>query len=287
MKQKRMYILVLAFSVLTLQFILLGCEPVPEKPSDSTAQTLPAKHPAVDADKISTSPAVPENPVTSEVGQSATKPEDVVLASPKETNPQFLQKDVQALVEKQIYLPEKVAMPTDRTPYKYGQHDLNNDGVAELFVLIQDQYFCGSGGCTAYLFSADGKKLSRFTVSEPPVFVSENQTKGWKDLIITSRGVQHVMRYDGKKYPLNPSVEPKISRDELIKKAHAVAEQQEIYVQDGHNLRLKNTEKLPLLSPYEDIMFVFDHYGDPTVAYSIDVRIENGKAVVLPDTTFE
>lgn len=285
MKQKRMYILMLAFAV--LMFGLAGCEPAPEKPADSTAQRLPAKSTVVDADQIPTSPAVPETPATPEEEQNVLKPEAADLAFTKETKPQFSQKDVQALVEKQIYLPEKVAMPTDRTPYKYGQRDLNNDGVAELFVLIQDQYFCGSGGCTAYLFSADGKKLSRFTVSEPPVFVSEKQTKGWKDLIITSRGVQHVMQYDGKKYPLNPSVQPKISRDALVKKARAVAEQQEIYVQDGHDLRLKSTEALPLLSPYEDIMFVFDHYGDPTVAYSIDVRIENGKAVVLPDTTFE
>ena len=280
-----MYILVLAFAVFMVA--LVGCEPAPEKPVDSTAPTLPAKPTVVDADKIPTSPAVSETPVTSEAEQNVLKPEAAELAFEKEIKPQFSQKDVQALVEKQIYLPEKVSMPTDRTPYKYGQRDLNDDGVAELFVLIQDQYFCGSGGCTAYLFSADGKKLSRFTVSEPPVFVSEKQTKGWKDLIITSRGVQHVMRHDGKKYPLNPSVQPKISRDELVKKAQAVAEQQEIYVQDGHNLRLKSTEELPLLSPYEDIMFVFDHYGDPTVAYSIDVRIENGKAVVLPDTTFE
>ncbi|MFA9395577.1 MAG: hypothetical protein ACERJ1_12825 [Halodesulfovibrio sp.] len=285
MKQKRMYILVLAFAV--LMFALGGCEPAPEKPTDSTAQTLPAKPTVVDADKAPTSPAVPETPVTPEEEQNVLKPEIADLAFAKETKPPFSQEDVQALVEKQIYLPEKLAMPTDRTPYKYGQHDLNNDGVAELFVLIQDQYFCGSGGCTAYLFSADGKKLSRFTVSEPPVFVSEKQTKGWKDLIITSRGVQHVMQHDGKKYPLNPSVQPKISRDEFVEKARTAAKQQEIYVQDGHNLRLKSTEELPLLSPYEDIMFVFDHYGDPTVAYSIDVRIENGKAVVLPDTTFE
>lgn len=285
MKQKRMYIVVLAFAV--LMFSLVGCEPAPEKPTGSTAQTLPAKPTVVDGDKSLTSPAKSETSVSPEEGQNVLKPEVAELAFAKETKPQFSQQDVQALVEKQIYLPEKVAMPTDRTPYKYGQRDLNNDGVAELFVLIQDQYFCGSGGCTAYLFSVEGKKLSRFTVSEPPVFVSEKQTKGWKDLIITSRGVQHVMQYDGEKYPLNPSVQPTISREGLVKKARAVAEQQEIYVQDGHNLRLKSTEDLPLLSPYEDIMFVFDHYGDPTVAYSIDVRIENGKAVLLPDTTFE
>lgn len=285
MKQKRMYILVLAFAL--LMFAVVGCEPAPEKPADSTAQTLPAKPTVVDADKIPTSPVVPETPVTPEEEQGMLKPEPSGLAFSKETKPQFSPKDVQALVEKKIYLPEKVEMPTDRTPYKYGQRDLNNDGVAELFVLIQDQYFCGSGGCTAYLFSADGKKLSRFTVSDSPVFVSEKQTKGWKNLIITSRGVQHLMQYDGKKYPSNPSVQPKISRDELVKKARTVAEQQEIYVQDGHDLRLKSTEDLPLLSPYEDILFVFDHYGDPTVAYRIDVRIENGKAVVLPDTTFE
>ena len=258
MKQKRTYILVLAFAVLTLQFALIGCEPAPERPTDSTTQSAPAKPTVVDADKTPMSPAVPEAPVTPKVEQNVKKSEGALSVPEKDSNLRFSQKDVQALVEKQVYLPEKVLMPTDRTPYKYGQRDLNNDGVAELFVLIQDQYFCGSGGCTAYLFSAVGKKLSRFTVSEPPVFVSEKQTKGWNDLIITSRGVQHVMQYDGKKYPLNPSVQPTISRDELVEKARAVAEKQEIYVQDGHNLRLKNTGELPLLSPYEDIMFVFE-----------------------------
>lgn len=200
---------------------------------------------------------------------------------------EFTDVEVSALVEQRIFAPEKLSMPTERTPYKYGQADINGDGESELMVLIRDQYFCGTGGCSAYLFSSGGQILSRFTVSDTPVFVSEKKTHGWNDLIITSRGVQHVMRFDGKKYPLNPSVQPQITRDDVINKARAAAVQEEIYVQDGHNLRLTDGEDVPILSPYNKVMFSFDHYGDPMVTYRIDVLVQDGKAEVLPDTTFE
>lgn len=302
MKQRNMFILVWIVAALLLQLALVSCDSAPEKPAEPATTAAPAEsispessHQQDSAGKTGTSTVI-ENKSTPDQSVKENKPEDSSAKDTKTSSavkaagkvaPQFSEQDVYALVEKKVFAPEKAEMPKDRTPFKYGEHDLNGDGKAELFVLIQDPYFCGSGGCTAFLFSADGKKLSRFTVSEPPVFVSEKKTNGWNDLIITSKGVQHVMVNDGKKYPLNPSVQPQISRDQIEKTARAAAEKEEIYVQDGHNLRIRSLDELPLLSPFEEVRFVFDHHGDPDTVYSIDVRIEDGKAVVMPDTTFD
>lgn len=302
MKQRNMFILVWIVAALLLQLALVSCDSAPEKPAEPATTAAPAEsispetsHQQDSVNKTEQSAVVTENKRTSDQSVKENKPEassiqtkasSTAVKTDEKAAPQFSQQDVYALVEQKIFAPEQAEMPKDRTPFKYGEHDLNGDGNAELFVLIQDPYFCGSGGCTAFLFSADGEKLSRFTVSEPPVFVSENKTNGWNDLIITSKGVQHVMVNDGKKYPMNPSVQPQISRDQIVKTAHAAAEKEEIYVQDGHNLRIRSLDELPLLSPFEEVRFVFDHHGDPDTLYSIDVRIENGKAVVMPDATF-
>ncbi|GAO42603.1 hypothetical protein FPE01S_01_16180 [Flavihumibacter petaseus NBRC 106054] len=86
--------------------------------------------------------------------------------------------------------------------------DLNNDGKSEILVGLSGSYFCGSGGCTILVLSSEGKPISTITVTEPPLIIASTNTNGWKDLFLQSRGKWHLARYDGKKYPSNPSVLP-------------------------------------------------------------------------------
>ncbi|TDO19980.1 hypothetical protein [Pedobacter duraquae] len=88
------------------------------------------------------------------------------------------------------------------------QIDLNHDGNSEVFVGLSGPYFCGSGGCTLLLLSDKGELITRFTVSETPVRILKSSTDGWNDLLIQSQAEHHVLKYDGKTYPSNPSIQP-------------------------------------------------------------------------------
>jgi uncharacterized protein YecT (DUF1311 family) len=52
--------------------------------------------------------------------------------------------------------------------------------------------------------------VSSSTITNEPIRVSPERTSGWKNLIVNAKTVGDVvMRFDGKRYPLNPSVQPK------------------------------------------------------------------------------
>ncbi|WP_153798064.1 hypothetical protein [Foetidibacter luteolus] len=88
------------------------------------------------------------------------------------------------------------------------QYDLNGDDAKEIFVGLTGPYFCGTGGCTCLLLDSAGNSITAFTVTDYPLIVAGTKTNGWKDLILSSRGTNHLVKYNGKKYPSNPSVLP-------------------------------------------------------------------------------
>lgn len=88
------------------------------------------------------------------------------------------------------------------------EYDLNSDGQKEIFTGLTGSYFCGTGGCTFYILDAKGATVSKFTVSDYPIVIDNNVTKGWKDLFIQTGGKYHIVKFDGKKYPSNPSLQP-------------------------------------------------------------------------------
>jgi hypothetical protein len=100
------------------------------------------------------------------------------------------------------------SMDSSARKFVFSEIDLNADGQNEIFVGFTGSYFCGSGGCTIMLLDSKGQVITQFTVSEYPVIVDNNKTNGWSDLIINSNGNNHLMKFDGKKYPSNPSVQP-------------------------------------------------------------------------------
>jgi hypothetical protein len=88
------------------------------------------------------------------------------------------------------------------------EYDLNDDGNKEIFVGLTGPYFCGSGGCSPYLLDNQGNVITHFSVSDYPIVVDNNKTNGWKDLFIRSNGKDRIVKFDGKKYPSNPSTMP-------------------------------------------------------------------------------
>ena len=98
--------------------------------------------------------------------------------------------------------------------FSYEVFDLNGDGQKEYLVGLVSPYFCGSGGCTAYIFHSDLRVHSRFSVIEFPIKISSKfKTKGWSDIYANSDGKFHRLKCDGEKYPSNPSMEPVIEID--------------------------------------------------------------------------
>lgn len=90
------------------------------------------------------------------------------------------------------------------------EFDINEDGQNEIFVGLNGPFFCGSGGCTQYILNADGTELSHFTVSDYPVIIDTNKSNGYRDLFIMSGGKNRIVKFDGKKYPSNPSTLPEL-----------------------------------------------------------------------------
>lgn len=91
--------------------------------------------------------------------------------------------------------------------FKLFEYDLNGDAKKEIFVGLTGSNFCGSGGCTVLLLSPEGESINRFTVVDYPIQISNTMTEGWKDLVLTSNGKDHLMKFNGKVYPANPSTQ--------------------------------------------------------------------------------
>lgn len=100
--------------------------------------------------------------------------------------------------------------------YDYALIDLNGDGIPEAVVLINDPHYCGSGGCTMSVLRGGGSSfayISGSTVTREPIRVLAESRFGWKTLSVSVAGGgaqpgEAVMRFDGKRYPPNPSMQP-------------------------------------------------------------------------------
>lgn len=100
--------------------------------------------------------------------------------------------------------------------YFYNQTDLNEDGKLEVIVYLVGAYTCGTGGCNTMIFqpSDSGYRLiSNLTLVNNPIIVSNKKSNGWHNLnlYVSGGGIKsnyHVVRFDGQKYPSNPSLLP-------------------------------------------------------------------------------
>lgn len=94
--------------------------------------------------------------------------------------------------------------------FTYALVDLDGDGIQDAVVYLNDE--CGSGGCDMRIMKGtkDGfNYISGSTITNLPVYVLPSKTNGWRDIAVSTRGGGTViLKYDGQKYPLNPSLQP-------------------------------------------------------------------------------
>jgi hypothetical protein len=115
------------------------------------------------------------------------------------------------------------AAETETPEHKFALVDLNDDGIEDAVVLITNADYCGSGGCTFLVFTgvAEGYKLvSSSTITRAPVFFLKEKHNGWHTLSVFLAGGsvkkgQVLMRFNGKKYPGNPSLQPRAKKSDL------------------------------------------------------------------------
>jgi hypothetical protein len=103
--------------------------------------------------------------------------------------------------------------------------DLNGDSTQDAVVVLTGFNWCGTGGCTMLVFQGKDKTfkfVSSSSLVRPPVTVSETKTKGWRDLVLTVSGGgiparTVALKFDGKQYPLNPSIQTALPAETAIK----------------------------------------------------------------------
>ena len=95
--------------------------------------------------------------------------------------------------------------------------DLNGDGVSEAIVQLIGRDWCGSGGCTLFVFTRTAdtwKQVSRTTISHPPILILDLVRNGWRSIAVAvagggiSPGYMAALDFDGTGYPFNPSISP-------------------------------------------------------------------------------
>lgn len=116
--------------------------------------------------------------------------------------------------------------------YYYNYIDLNNDQHPEIFVYLIGSYVSGSGGSTALIFednNAEYKLLSQFSLVHNPIIISDDQTNGWKDLIMYVSGggitpfYSHI-KFDGNRYPENPSIQQPVQAGKVVNGVAIIAD---------------------------------------------------------------
>ncbi|XWK90197.1 MAG: hypothetical protein U7127_09145 [Phormidium sp.] len=114
--------------------------------------------------------------------------------------------------------------PENYIRYYYNRLDLNGDNRPEVIVYLVGSYVCGSGGCNALIYTPKGQDyqlISRHTLVNPPILVTPQRNSGWKNLVFLTSGggtkrEYNLMRFNGRTYPLNPSVQPAVPANTIL-----------------------------------------------------------------------
>lgn len=122
--------------------------------------------------------------------------------------------------------PGVTAFVRDRhlTRYNVALSDLNGDKHSEALVYAMattggngQADLCGSGGCDLYVLSLTSTGyglVANISLTRPPIRVLPSITHGWHDLGVwvagggVTSGYEAQLRFDGHRYPANPTVPP-------------------------------------------------------------------------------
>ena len=99
--------------------------------------------------------------------------------------------------------------------YRAALVDLGGDRRRELVFHPLTPSFCGTGGCTTFVFRADRARLTevaRIPVTRTPLVVASRRTRGWRELVFAVAGGAMradwgVVRWNGRRYAGNPTVD--------------------------------------------------------------------------------
>lgn len=125
-------------------------------------------------------------------------------------------------------LKETKATQSDENRYMYFYEDLDNDKDYEIIAYLWGKDFSGSGGATMLVFDEKNDKyefISKTTLVNLPISISENSTNGYNDIIVTVSGggiekdYNTVLKYKKDGYPLNASTQPKIDMNDINEKS--------------------------------------------------------------------
>lgn len=92
--------------------------------------------------------------------------------------------------------------------------DLDNDGVADLLMLLDDQNWCDGDGCTLLVFQGhkDGgyRLVSECSATRMPIALGSRLNHGWHDLLVTVGSGDETgmvaLEFDGQHYPPDPTM---------------------------------------------------------------------------------
>ena len=98
--------------------------------------------------------------------------------------------------------------------YKHARIDLNGDGLLDGIVLFRLPHgsWCGWDGCGMAIFLANRENFTPVASMDGvrgPIYVLEQQTNGWRDIVIRISGTKMrdknvAMKFDGRTYPNHP-----------------------------------------------------------------------------------
>lgn len=139
--------------------------------------------------------------------------------------------------------------------YLYNSIDLDGDGRDEKIVYLVSQSTCGTGGCTMLILKPAGNGyslLSRHTIVNSPIVVSNTRTKGWRDIIlfVAGGGIQpsyRSLKFNGSTYPSNPSSAPKLAPSTIVTGTALISDQ----IRPGVGIPLTAQTGTPQLTPQQ------------------------------------
>ncbi len=105
--------------------------------------------------------------------------------------------------------------------YDFTRVDLDGDNRRDALVMMKGphNYWCNMGGCSLIVFKAANDHFewsSQISPVRGPLYVSDETSEGWKNLIIRVTGMPDAkaksvaMQFDGRRYPQNPLTQPPI-----------------------------------------------------------------------------
>lgn len=112
------------------------------------------------------------------------------------------------------YLAKDLARDEKRPLAQVAFVDLDGDGLRDALAYVE---WCGSGGCELFILRNTGhsyRVVTNVSISRPPIRVLQHRTKGWRDIAVWVSGggilpgYEATLRFDGRRYPYNPSVPP-------------------------------------------------------------------------------